>query len=477
MEQLIGRVQEKAILLEALQSNDSELIAIYGRRRVGKTFLIRSVYEHVLSFELSGIHTGSLAQQLQNFSLSLGTSLGLKVGLVVPENWLEAFHILQTHLSSRSGKEKHVLFFDEFPWLHSARSGFLPAFEHFWNTWASRQSDIIVVVCGSAASWMIKNVVRNRGGLHNRLTRRIRLLPFTLQETEVYLQSRHVNLQRYQILQVYMAMGGVPQYLKAIKPGESATQSIDRLCFSKNSFLKEEFTNLFQSLFDHASHHMAIVRALAEHGKGLTRNELIKNCGLSSGGTASKLLDELTESGFIYPYIPLFKTEKDAIYKLSDEYTLFYLKFIEKTRTAGTDVWLRLSDSAAWKSWSGLAYERICLKHVPAIKRKLGIQGVHTDESIWRNVPKNNSPGAQIDLLIDRQDQCINVCEIKFSQSEFVIEKSYMEALQQKLMVFREKTSTKKTLFLTLITTFGIKRNIYSPGLVQQEITMDDLFS
>ena len=477
MEKLIGREAERKILQEALASTQAELVAVYGRRRVGKTFLIRSVYEQQMIFELSGIHEARLSVQLENFSFSLQRSSGSLVPVAVPQNWLQAFAILQQYFSMMMGKKKAVVFFDEFPWLHTQRSGFLSAFEHFWNTWASRQANLVVVICGSAASWMIENIVNNKGGLHNRITRQIRLLPFDLGETEAYLKSQSINLDKYQVLQLYMAMGGIPQYLKGIWPGESAAQNLDRLCFKKDGPLKTEFRNLYRSLFENPQHHEAVVRALARRKQGLIRNEIIEACGLSSGGTATKILAELEESGFITQYTPFQKTAKDSIYKLTDEYSLFYLKFIEGSRPTGSGTWLRLSTGASYLSWSGLAFESVCQKHVVQIKKALGIEGVLTETSVWRYVPKGDKEdGAQIDLLIDRQDLCINICEIKFSTSEFTIDKRYAQELARKLQVFKDGTRTKKTLFLTMITTYGVKRNDYYVGLVQKELTIEAIF-
>jgi hypothetical protein len=476
MEEIIGRVQEKDLLRKIEKSADAELVAVYGRRRVGKTFLIRNGFSKALSFEFSGIHNASLAQQLENFSIALTRSAG---GLPVakPESWLRAFEMLKQYLSPLLTKGKTMVFFDEFPWIDTPRSGFLPAFENFWNTWASQQKNLIVIICGSAASWMIKKVINNRGGLHNRVTRRIRLLPFTVGETSAYLRQRNVKLDKYQLLQLYMVMGGIPQYLKEIELGDSAAQTIDRLCFTKDGFLVDEFNNLYHSLFDSAQHHIDIVRALAKKGKGLTRNEIIDACKLTSGGYSTQLLNELIESGFISSYIPFGKTSKDALFKLTDEYSLFYLKFIEGSKAMGSGTWLKSVSGSSWKSWSGNAFEGICMKHISQIKIAIGIHDVYTEVSIWRYQPgASTEKGAQIDLLIDRNDSCINVCEMKFSQSAFEITKTYAAELSSKLEVFREHTKTSKTLFLTMLTTYGIKNNKSYPSLVQKELTMDALF-
>lgn len=473
---VIGRTEEKKLLLDIVNSTDPELVAMYGRRRVGKTFLIRNFLEKQLIFEFSGIHNASLNQQLENFTLAMTKATGSKIPLAKPKNWQEAFKLLTDYITPLINKQKKVVFFDEFPWICSPKSGFMQAFEHFWNTWACKQKNLAVIICGSAAAWMINNIINNKGGLHNRVTKRIRLLPFDLHETELFLKDRKINLDRYQILQLYMTMGGIPHYLKEIKKGESATQSIDNICFSKNGLLNEEFKNLYNSLFDDAGNHKLVIKALANNGKGLTRKEIIDICKISSGGGMTQLLDELMESGFISSYIPFGKKSKDVVYKLTDEYSLFYLKFIEHSRSNGKGTWLKLSRESKWKSWSGIAFESICLKHKQQIKKALGIEGVYTETSGWRYHPPKGEKGAQIDLLIDRQDFCINICEMKFSVNEFIVDKNYAGDLENKVSVFKSQTKTTKTLFLTLVTTFGIKKNEHAIRLIQNEITMDALF-
>jgi len=476
MENIIGRVEEIVLLSKIAKSGEAELLAVYGRRRVGKTFLIRNAFQKQLVFEFSGIHNATLDQQLESFIVTLSkTSASLP--LAKPASWVQAFGILTNYLTPLLQKQKKVVFFDEFPWINTPRSGFLPAFENFWNIWASRQKNLVVVICGSAASWMIQKVINNRGGLHNRVTRKIRLLPFTVCETEMFLKDRKIKLDRYQILQLYMVMGGIPQYLKEIEKGESATQAIDRICFTKDGFLHDEFKNLYHSLFENARYHMDVIRVLARKNSGLTRGEIIESCKLTSGGGATQLLEELTESGFITPYIPFDRTVKDNIYKLTDEYSHFYIKFIENSRLAGPGTWSRFSSGASWKSWSGYSFESICMKHTPLIKKALGIENVHTETSVWRCNPQNGDPGAQIDLLIDRRDQCINVCEMKFSANNFEISKSYAKELESKLNIFHGRTKTRKTIFLTMVTTRGVKNISNYTGLVQNEVTMDALFT
>ena len=474
MEKIIGRKEEQKLLKKVLQSKEAELVAVYGRRRVGKTFLIHKFFEEHLAFELTGMYGGLLADQLQQFSKGLEKATGFPIK--APESWIDAFHVLEHYLAEKNKRKKWVVFLDEFPWLDTRKSGFLAAFSHFWNTWASRQPNIIVVICGSAASWMIRNIVNNRGGLHHRITQKLQLEPFSLQETEAYLSSRGVHIDHYQIIQLYMAFGGIPQYLKSMEPGSSATQAIQKTCFDKNGFLTGEFKNLYGSLFENADQHIHVVRALAKTPKGMTRQEIIETCGLTSGGWTTRILDELERSGFIQSMLPYEHTGKHAVYRLIDEYSLFYLKFMEKPLTSGKDGWMKLSTGNSYKTWCGMAFEALCLKHIFKIKEALGISGVLSREATWRSVPGKGEEGAQVDLLIDRADHVINLCEIKFCTQEFMIDKSYGSELQRKLSVFKQKTGTKKTVLLTMVTTYGLKENEYSRKLVDKSLPMDILF-
>lgn len=476
MGEIIGRREELAVLKSATGSKEAELIAVYGRRRIGKTYLIRNYYKDRIAFELTGMNNGTLKAQLLQFSKALQNAVNTPLPLAPPQGWVDAFIALEQTLSTLSKKKKWVVFFDEFPWLNSRKSGFLEAFDHFWNTWASRQAHLIVVICGSAASWMIENIVHAKGGLHNRITRSIRLLPFSLSEAKAYLQSRSVHLDHYQVLQLYMAVGGVPHYLRNVERGESATQAINRICFTGTGALRGEFDNLYQSLFEHAHHHIKTVRALSQTPSGLTRQQILEVCGFSSGGGTTDMLTELEQSGFIQADIPYQKTSREAIYRLTDEYSLFYLRFMEKVKITGDDMWSKISTMNAYKTWCGMSFEATCLKHVTQIKKALGISGVHTEESPWRHSGTKGASGAQIDLLIDRSDRTINICEMKFYTGEFAIDKAYATELDRKLQVFREQTKTKKSLFLTFVTSYGVKKNEHADRLVHNNLTMDLFF-
>ena len=378
-------------------------------------------------------------------------------------------------LREQKTTKKRVIFFDEVPWMATHKSGFLKGLSYFWNSWAVREPNIVVVVCGSAASWMINKILRNKGGLHNRVTRRVRLQPFTLAETEAYLKSRHVYFDQYLLLQIYMVIGGIPHYLKELKVGKSATQNINRICFSEDGLLKDEFFSLYPALFQHAGYHVAIIRALANKQSGMNRNEILEISKLPDGGRITQVLDELYQSGFIAIYPPFGKRKKGQVYRLVDQYSLFYLRFIEKN-LQNPPSWTSLSQTQSYKIWCGYAFENICLKHISNIKKALEIGGIYSTSSSFLKLGTSEEKGAQIDLVIDRNDHVINLVEVKFYNVEFSITKDYAQKLRDKIRVFQENTKTNRQVQLVFITTFGLKYNKHSLGLVHAALGMDIFF-
>ena len=471
---LAGRQQATQKMQQALDSEKPELMAVVGRRRVGKTYLIRHVMTPHLCFELSGARDAALEEQLGNFTSALAQRIPIRPE--TPANWPAAFQLLIQYLEPLlKSKGRRVIFFDELPWLARRNSRFLSAFEFFWNQWASQQPNLLVVVCGSATSWMITKILNNRGGLHNRVTRRITLHPFTLAETEEYFQLHKLSFTRRQIAELYMTTGGIPYYLSYIHRGQSIPQAVQNLIFADDAPLKFEFEELYASLFDHHSRHLKIVETLASKPTGLTRGELITKTKFPSGGNMTTILTELEQSGFILRTIPFGRSQRDAIYRLIDEFSLFYLRWVKKKNTVD---WPHTRSTPAWQAWSGYAFENLCWRHQNGIQHALGISGIQCEISAWHHHPRPGSdePGAQIDFIIHRKDDTINICEMKWSDTPFKITKTYLADLHRKLDVFRRITKTKHGLLLTMITNEGTESNAYRNEIVDSEILLKDLF-
>jgi AAA+ ATPase superfamily predicted ATPase len=471
----IGRIKEKELLENALRSKKSELIAIIGRRRVGKTYLIRQVFGHLLNFEMTGMQHTAMPLQLTNFTKKLTEYSTPELPIETPANWLGAFNLLQIHLSRKRTNQKKVIFFDEIPWIANTRSGFLEALGHFWNDWAV-YNNVVIIICGSAASWMIRQVVHHKGSLHNRITLLIHLQPFTLMETALFLQANKVMLSQYQIVQLYMVTGGIPQYLKDIDKSQSVAQNVDRLCFAPHGLLKDEFDKLYTSLYDKPDYHITVIRALSTKWMGLTRSRLLEITGMADGGSFTRTLAELEQSDFIISTPPFNKKKKDTLYRLVDNYSLFYLKFIEGKRKGGEGSFINLERMQAWKTWCGYAFENICFAHLPQIKAALGIAAVYTEESSYLLKVDTEHKGIQVDMLIDRADGIINICEMKFYDAPFIITSKYAEELREKRNIIKQVADTKKSIFLTMITCFGLRENSHATELVQSQVTIDKLF-
>lgn len=473
---MIGRKKELEILANAYSSKKPELIAIFGRRRVGKTYLVGSFFEGKIDFELTGLKDGTKQQQLRNFAYSLKDVQKLEDLPPPPIDWLEAFHQLKTYLESLGNSEKRkVIFIDELPWMAGGRSDFLTGFSYFWNSYAVK-ANIVVVICGSATAWMIQKIINDKGGLHNRVTRRIHLQSFTLAETEAYFQEKHIAFDRYQLLLLYMIMGGIPHYLDQVEGGKSAIQNIDDICFQPQGLLRTEFDNLYSALFSNSDRYESIVSALSSTWKSMSRAEIITKTKISDGGGLTMMLQELEQSGFISSYIPFGKKKKDTLFRLTDCYSLFYLKFIQNIQLKETISWQSLSKTQTWITWSGYAFENICFHHIDNIKATLGIAGVHSNQYSFLAKTTDEIEGTQIDLLIDRQDSVISLCEVKFYNDELVLTKEDADNLRRKKSIFRHVTSTKKQIFIVLITTFGLIKNKHSLGLIDNVLDMNALF-
>ncbi|MDR1510749.1 MAG: AAA family ATPase [Synergistaceae bacterium] len=468
---IIGRQREIHLLDRCEHSGKPEFVAVYGRRRVGKTFLISEHFHNHFTFSVSGVANMGNSVQLNTFYAALRNHF--HGDITAPDDWFSAFGILEDMLERDPARERKVLFIDEMPWLDTPKSGFLSALEHFWNSFASKRPDIMLIVCGSAASWMIRNLIDNYGGLHDRVTERIVLEPFTLGESEDFFRSRNIVFTRRQIAEAYMILGGIPYYLDSMDRMFGLNQNIDILLFEKNAKLGGEFDRLYHSLFRHAENHIRLVAALSGNNSGLTRQELSKKSGMSDGGGLSKALKELESCGLISQSRDIARRRNGDYFRLVDYYTLFYFKYLHNRRGWDPRFWTNYLTDPAHRNGCGYAFERVCAAHLPQIMRKLGISGVITDTYAFRS--SGGKPGAQIDLMIDRKDDTINLCEIKYRNAPYELTQGDIDDLERRKEVFIRETGTKKSIHQTMIAACGLVPNAYR-NEIQAEITLDDLF-
>ena len=467
---LIGRKDEIKELRLVQESHEAEFVVVYGRRRVGKTHLVNQFFNNNFSFKVTGTaERNAKKKQLSNFGESLR-----KYGSPLcpdPTSWTEAFSFLRRLLENeRTNNGKKVVFIDELPYMNTKRSDLVSALEHFWNDWGSTQTNLLLIVCGSATSWIVKNIVNNKGGLHNRLTRKIYLRPFTLSETRQYLDSRGIVMEDRDILETYMIMGGIPYYLRMLEKGKSLAQNIDEMFFVRKGRLDGEFHNLYAALYEESDQYVKVVRAISSLNRGLSRAEIARQTGLADGGGLTVILQDLDQCDIIRGYSGYGKKKKGILYQLTDFYTFFYFKFIEKHIPSEKGFWKFQLNAPSHNAWAGYAFEQLCLYHYPQIEKALGINGILTSASSW------HSDSAQIDLIIDRADRIIDICEMKYWSGEFSITKKYAEELRHKMATFASEQKLRKALHLVMITTYGTKKNEYY-NMIQGEVTMDDLFA
>lgn len=471
---MIGRRKEIEQLRQAAESGQSEFVAVYGRRRVGKTFLVRETFNSKFTFQHAGVANCGTKIQLDRFRRSLIESGHAKCPVL--KSWFQAFDELKTVVeASRAGKK--VLFIDEMPWMDRPNANFVPALENFWNAWASARKDVLLLVCGSATSWMLNKVIHDRGGLHNRVTVRIPLHPFRLSECEELARSMGLEATRYQLAQYYMALGGVPYYWNHLQRGWGVAQNMDALFFAGDDKLEAEFGELFASLFAKEAPYVKIVEALCSRRLGLTRGEISDATRLANSGTLTKYLEELEQCGFVRRCRTAGKRVRDSIYQMVDNFTLFHCRFVRENRNGDPRFWSSSVDSPVLKTWQGLSFELLCLEHVEQIKRALQIGGIRSLNYAWRSEkPRGTAEkGAQIDLAIDRADGIVNLCEMKFASEEYALDADDIASMENKKAVFRRETGTRKALHSTFVTTFGLAKNKYA-GEVQSEVRLDDLF-
>lgn len=486
MGNIIGREREIQFLEKIFTSSKAEFVAVYGRRRAGKTYLIREFFKRKgFYLEFTGVKDGHKREQLMRFTETLAKKFYPGIDLKQPLTWHAALELLSSELEKLPKSKKIILFFDELPWMATKKSGLIQALDYFWNTRWSQWRKLKLIVCGSAASWMLDHLINAKGGLYNRLTHTLKLLPFNLLQTKKFLESRGINLKPAQILDIYLVMGGIPHYLEQIEKSKSVIQNINAICFQTDGILYNEFSRLFPALFDNPELCMRIMRSIARHHYGISKEMLVKEVGKTSGGRFDKRLEELEASGFIQSFVPYGHKKRNQFFRVTDEYTLFYLDWIAEfaeqrvLTLKNKSYWASVSNTPAWYNWAGYAFENFCLKHIDNIITALDIDNIPCKVGSWQYIParKSSELGAQIDLLFDRADNMITLCEIKYSSKPFTVDKVYAQNLKNKIEVFERHFHTNKQINLVLITPGGLKPSIWSAELIHQTLNLVNLFA
>ncbi len=472
---MTGRAAQTKAMTDALKAKRSTFAAITGRRRVGKTYLIREVYKDHMCYSITGIQHADIQTQINNFMLKLAEYSNTSIIVGEVSNWQQAFIAFKSYLLQLPKNKKHVIFIDELPWIATPKSGFIQLLAHLWNDYLSQEKHFILVVCGSATSWITNKIINDKGGFHNRITLPIHLKPFTLAETKSFLESKHIKFTHTGIAEIYMTLGGLPYYLEQIKRGESVSAALERICFSETGILKHEYKNLYRALFTHAENHEAVVAVLAQSHQGLTREDIVKKSKVKAGGPFTRTMNDLVLSGFVEEIAPFGKKKRGSLYRLMDEFSIFYHKFMKGNEKKDASIWQSISQSQKYKIWKGFAFETLCMKHVNEIKAVLGIKGVYTETSRFSNPGDAAGEGFQIDLLIDRKDATINLCECKFYESNFSINHKYAQEMKLRKVHFAQQTASKKMLINTFIANEDLIENEYSLEVVDAFIHVREL--
>jgi uncharacterized protein len=468
---MLGRIAQKKQIDDVLKSKKAAFIAVSGRRRVGKTYLVDSTMGKYYCFSMTGIQNGDLKTQIRNFSLKL-SEYSNKPIVTIPNNWQEAFILLKQYLVTLPKNKKQVLFFDELPWISTHKSGFIQVFAHLWNDFLSKNSHFVLVVCGSATSWMTKRIMNDKGGLHNRITHLLHLKPFTIEESIEFLKTQNIRWTPSAYLEIYMMLGGIPYYLEHIKPGDSPATAINRICFGTSALLKNEYQNLYKALFNQPENHEAIVKILAQNNNGLTREAILKSTGIEAGGPFTRAMDDLLSSDFVEYLTPFGKKKKGMIYRLVDEFSIFYNKFMVNSKI---NDWIGFSNQQKYRIWSGYAFENFCYKHVYLIKKALGIEGVYTNLSSYYKKGDQFHEGFQIDLVLERKDNIIHLFECKYHSGPIRIDKKYAKQLQERKSLFIAETQSSHTVYTSVLSNLPILENEYSQEVIDVKLSVSEI--
>ena len=493
---MIGRKKEIKLLNEICDLEESSLVAIYGRRRIGKTYLVNHMFkkyrQDCLFFEFTGAYDGDKRGQIDNFIDQVYEWFYVEPSFEI-KSWSDAFRFLKRtidkEIKKRDSNEKVIVFLDEVPWIdRSNKGGFLSALGYFWNTWCEPRENVVLILCGSNSSWIRDKILKNaRGSLYQRVTHQISMYPFDLKETKAYLlEQKGFMIDNKTVTDIYMIFGGVAKYLSFLNPNESSAENIDRVFFSIHGSMYREYDELFSSLFaDKSDYYKSVIELLCTRRSGFSLSDISKAFNEKLGGKLRLAIAELEECGFIKGLSKYGNSVRGVNYMIVDPYILFHHKWIKgfsrnDIATLPNNYWLHKSSSQSYAVWSGYAFEIVVMVNIRLYLNAIGRLGFFSGVYHWQHMAKSeDEQGAQIDMVVNYGNNIFDILECKYYNSEYVISKEYAKNIKNKLSMFKKYglySKQKSELRLVFLTSYGVKMNAEAHSLNISRVCLDDLF-
>ena len=305
------------------------------------------------------------------------------------------------------------------------------------------------------------------------ITCQIFLRPFSLKETELFMNDRDFGWSRKQIAEAQMVFGGLPFFFDLLNPDESLTWNINMLCFNQHALLRNESKKLLEATLKKSPVYNRIMERLSHNYYGMPKAQCQEELGIPQG-TFTRAVDDLVKCGYVHESKDNYIKGHPLRLQLVDPFLLFHYNFLSKNAPVQVKSFeVYKADTGKYINWRGHAFEVLCLYHIEQIKKALGISGVNTNEYSWISSKKEG--GAQIDLVIERDDGIANLCEEKFTDTAFSISSEYEEDLLNKIELYKQETKTKHATKLVLISVEGIKGSAHTEHITRV-LTLDDLF-
>jgi hypothetical protein len=465
----VGRKNELRMLNDAYRSGKDELVVLYGRRRIGKSSLVKRFAEKKKAYyEFEALEGETTPGQINHFLQQLKKQIDDPIlDSVRFANWEQVFTYLTEKVINRKSKVKKILFLDELPWMAAGRIRLVSLLKYYWdNHWKSKH--VMLILCGSVASFMVKKVLHSNA-LYGRTTIEILLKGFSPEEAARLLSKKR---SREETLNYQLVFGGVPKYLEQINTSQSFNKNMNTLCFSPHGIMLKEVERIFYSQFREPRTYLKIINLLKNGIFSLS--EISSKTKIPSGGGLKQYLKNLERAEMIRSYIPFDRSgnSKFKKYTLADEFLVFFFKYMgPNLRVIKESSSRRLFETLtqnSFDSWLGFAFERFCLKHAGLLAL---VMDFADDILLASPYFKKNDERFQIDLLYQRADRVITVCEIKHQNIK--IGTNIIPEMQRKCALL--KVPRGYALEKALISLYGPDNSLKDTGYFHHFVTLDDI--